>query len=82
MAQSCTITIQLPEESMTRLDVLAKETSHTRADIAAQAVLQYLDVQDWQVQAIQDAVREADSPGARFLDHNEVISRFKKAGKL
>jgi predicted transcriptional regulator len=82
MAQTSTLTIRLPEESMNRLDLLAKETAHSRADIAAKAVEQYLDVQDWHVRAIQDALEEADSPDARFLDHEEVVSRLKKAGKI
>lgn len=82
MAQASTLTIRLPEESMNRLDNLAKEIAHPRADIAAKAVEQYLDVQEWQVQAIKDAVKEADSADAQFLAHQEVINLMKKKGKL
>jgi len=82
MTQSSTLTIRLPEDSMKRLDNLAREIAHPPADIAAKAVEQYLDVQEWQVQAIKDAVKEADSPDARFMDHQEVINLMKKKGKL
>jgi len=73
MAQMSTLSNQLPEDSMNRLDSLSKKTSRSRSDIASKVVEQYLKVQEWQVQAIKEAVKEADSPNAKFMDHEEVI---------
>lgn len=81
MAQTSTLTIRLPEASMERLEYLSKETCHSRAEIAAEAVEQYLDVHEWHVQSIKDAVKEADSPDAVFLDHDDVVTRMRKARK-
>jgi len=78
MPQTDNLTIRLPIESINRLEVLAKETECSRADIAAKAVEQYLDLQEWQIHAIQEAVKEADSPDARFLEHDEVVSRMRR----
>lgn len=77
MPQTNRLTIRLPLESMNRLDLLAQETASSSADIAAKAILQYLDVQEWQIREILDAVKEADSPNARFLEHDEVVTRMR-----
>ena len=78
MPQTNTMTIRLPIESMDRLDILAKATERSKAYLAAKAIEQYLDTQEWQIQAIQEAVKEADSPDAKFLEHDEVVKRMKK----
>ncbi len=78
MPQTNRLTIRLPLESLNRLEILAKETERSRTDIAAKAIEQYLDLQEWQIQAIQDAVKEADSPNARFLEHDEVVNRMRR----
>ncbi len=82
MTQTSTLTIQLADESMNRLEMLSRETSNSSADLATKAVEQYLDVQEWQIQAIQEAVKKADSPNAQFLDHEDVVKLMKGAGKL
>ncbi|MCP5048701.1 MAG: ribbon-helix-helix protein, CopG family [bacterium] len=78
MPETRPLTIQLPVESMGRLDLLAKESAHSRADIAAKAIEHYLDLQEWQTQAIREALEEADSPNAKFLEHDEVVNRMKE----
>lgn len=44
----------------------------------AQTLEQITDVREWQEQAIKDAVKEADSPDAVFLDHEAVLNRMKE----
>ncbi len=78
MPQTNTMTIRLPRESMDRLEILAKATERSRAYLAAKAIDRYLDTEEWQIQAIQEAVEEADSSGAKFLEHDEVVKRMKK----
>jgi predicted transcriptional regulator len=41
---------------------------------AVQAVESYLDLNEWQTNAIRDAVRTANRRNARFVDHDEVDS--------
>jgi predicted transcriptional regulator len=40
--------------------------------VAVQAVESYLDLDEWQTNAIRDAVRMANRGNAKFVDHNEV----------
>jgi predicted transcriptional regulator len=72
------MTVRLPIESIDRLELLAKTTERSKAYLAAKAIEQYLDTEEWQIQAIQEAVEEADSSDAKFLEHDEVVKRMKK----
>lgn len=80
MPQTTTMTIHLPVEANNRLEALAKATHTPIDDLASIAIKEYLDLQEYQIKAIQDAVEEADSPNAKFLDHDEVVERMKKLG--
>jgi predicted transcriptional regulator len=72
------MTIHLPVEANNRLEALSKATHTPLDDLAARAIEEYLDLQEYQIKAIQEAVEEADSPNAKFLDHDEVVERMKK----
>ncbi len=78
MPQTTTMTVRIPSDVKDRLERLARSTDRTKAYIAGRAIEDYLDVQEWQVSAISDAVREADSKKAVFLSHAEVESRVNK----
>ena len=81
MPQTTTISVRIPVEDKNRLDSLAQATERSRAYLAAKAIEEYLNIQEWQIQAIQEAVREADSPTAEFIEHDEVVKRVKKMVK-
>ena len=78
MAETTTMTVRIPIEVKARLERLAQSTDRSKAYIAGRAIEDYLDAQQWQVDAIQDAVQEADSKKAVFLLHEEVQSRVQK----
>ncbi len=78
MQQTETITIQLPVDSVKRLEILAGSTEYSSDYHAAKAIEQYIELQEWQIRAIKDAVEEADSPDAKFIEHDDVIERLKK----
>jgi len=67
-------------EANKRLEALAEATHTARDDLAAKAIEEYLDLQEYQIRAIQEAVEEADSPNAKFLEHDEVVERMSKLG--
>lgn len=66
------MTLRLDADTLTRLGELADATDRPKAWLAAQAVRNYLDLNEWQVKAIRDAVKRADRRDARFTDHGEV----------
>jgi len=80
MSQTTTMTIQLPVDTNDRLEALAKVIHIPRDALAARAIVEYLDLQEYQIKCIQEAVEEADSPDAKFLEHDEVVEHMKKLG--
>lgn len=76
-AGTTSMTIRLSAEANKRLEALAKIEHRSQADLASRAIEEYLDLQEYQIQCIQEAVEEADSPHAEFLDHDEVVKRMQ-----
>jgi len=70
------VTLRLDPETRKRLDKLAKATERSRAALAADAVRQYLDLNEWQIAAIQAGVAEANR--GRLIDHAELKAKWEK----
>lgn len=56
-----TMTIRLEPALKQRLDHLAEATQRSKSFLAAQAIREFVDLNEWQVQEIRDALAEADS---------------------
>ena len=69
---SKTMTLRLDPSILRRLDELAQATDRSRAWLAAQAVRTYLELNEWQIRAMREAVERADRRGAKFLTQGEV----------
>ncbi|MBF0502781.1 MAG: CopG family transcriptional regulator [Candidatus Riflebacteria bacterium] len=78
MPPTTTMTIRLPVTVLNRLDEIAHSTDRTKSYLATKAIEKFIAAQEWQVQAIEDAVRAADAPDAEFHDHVDVTSGMKK----
>ena len=70
------VTLRLEPGIRKRLDQLAKATERSRAALAAEAVRQYVELNEWQIAAIQEGVGDADS--GRFIDHARLKSKWEK----
>jgi len=70
------VTLRLDAATRKRLDKLAKATERSRAALAADAVRQYLDLNEWQIAAIQAGVQEANR--GRFIDHGKLKAKWEK----
>lgn len=70
------VTLRLDAATRKRLDKLAKATERSRAALAADAVRQYLDLNEWQIAAIQAGVREANR--GRLIDHGKLKAKWEK----
>ena len=73
---SVPITLRLDSATRKRLERLAKATERSRAALAAEAVRQYLDLNEWQIAAIQAGGREADR--GRLIDHRKLKAKWEK----
>jgi RHH-type transcriptional regulator, rel operon repressor / antitoxin RelB len=66
------MTLRLDAADLRRLEALADATDRSKAWLAAQAVKTYLDLNEWQVKAIREAVTKADRHDAKFFTDEEV----------
>ena len=57
---STTVSIRIDPASKKRLEKLAKSTGRSRSFLAAEAINEYLDLNEWQVAGIQRAVASLD----------------------
>lgn len=70
------VTLRLEPDLRKRLDKLAKATERSRAALAAEAVRQFVELNEWQIAAIEEGVREADK--GQFIDHSRLKSKWEK----
>jgi RHH-type transcriptional regulator, rel operon repressor / antitoxin RelB len=79
MAETITdkpLNVRLPVDLADQLDALTKATGKTKSFLTIEALREYLEVQAWQVQDIQDALVEADH--GKFASETEVAEFFGK----
>jgi hypothetical protein len=70
-----TFTVRVDADAKERLERLAKSTGRSRSFLAAEAINQYLEVNEWQVAGIKPAPRNASSfASSRMLKHDFPIT--------
>ena len=57
---SATMTLRLEPDLKRRLDDLAEATQRSKSFLAAQAIREFVDLNEWQVQEVRNALTEAD----------------------
>jgi RHH-type rel operon transcriptional repressor/antitoxin RelB len=67
---STTFTVRVEPEVKRRLEKLAKSTGRTRSFLAAEALNDYLDVNEWQVAGIKRAIASLDR--GEGVSHKDV----------
>jgi RHH-type rel operon transcriptional repressor/antitoxin RelB len=65
-----TISFRLDSEKVSALDVLAKALDRDRTYLLNEAVVAYLDTQDWQVEHLRKSAKQADA--GQLIEHQEV----------
>lgn len=66
------LSLRVSPEVRDELEALADATGRTKSFLAAEAIRAYLEVQSWQIKAVEKAVKKADSKQAKFVDHDKV----------
>lgn len=78
---SSTMTIRLDDRIKNRLDELAIATHRTKSFLAAEAIHNYVVLNEWQIQEIQDAIKEADAGDfANEDDVNKIFDKWSASG--
>ena len=78
MSQSTTMTIRLEPELKSRLDKLSAVTHRSKSFLAAEAVREFIELNEWQIEEIKAAVKEADA--GNFASDQEVRLVLNKWG--
>jgi predicted transcriptional regulator len=76
MAESAVLTLRLDAKLKNRLDRLSKATQRSRSFVAAEAIREYVTLNEWQIGEIRKALVEADR--GEFATPQEVQRTIKK----
>jgi RHH-type rel operon transcriptional repressor/antitoxin RelB len=61
MAESSVLTLRLDAKLKSQLDRLSKSMNRSRSFVAAQAIQEYVSVNEWQIAEIKKGLAEADA---------------------
>ncbi len=78
MTQSTTMTIRLEPELKSRLDKLSAATRRSKSFLAAEAVREFIELNEWQIEEIKAGVKEADA--GDFASDQEIRAVLNKWG--
>jgi predicted transcriptional regulator len=73
---STTMTIRLDDEVKDRLERLAESTQRSKSFLAAEAIRDFVENNEWQIAEIRAALKEADA--GDFATDKEVMALAKK----
>lgn len=76
MPESSVLTLRLDAKLKKQLDRLSKSMSRSRSFVAAQAIQEYVSVNEWQISEIKKGLAEADA--GDFATDEEVQQVMKK----
>jgi RHH-type transcriptional regulator, rel operon repressor / antitoxin RelB len=75
MLKTASLTVRVKPDTRNRIDTLARITRRSKSYVIEEALEQYLDVNEWQIKGIHEALTEANSQDAVFVDHEEVLAQ-------
>ncbi len=73
---STTITIRLEEEVKDRLDRLAESTQRSKSFLAAEAIREFVESNEWQIAETRAALKEANA--GDFASERDVVNLANK----
>ena len=73
-----TMTIRLEPELKARLDQMAVTTHRSKSFLAAEAIRDFVELNEWQLQEINAAIKEADD--GDFASETDVKETFRTWG--
>lgn len=76
MANTEIITLRLDSKLKKKLDKLSKATERSRSYLAAEAIREFVALNEWQIEEIKKGLREADA--GDFLTEEEFNQRIRK----
>jgi len=76
MPQSSVLTLRLDAKLKSQLDRLSKSMNRSRSFVAAQAIQEYVSVNEWQINEIKKGIAEADA--GDFVSEKEMQQTIRR----
>ena len=77
MMRTTSVNLRIQPTTKERLERLALATKRSKSFIVETAIENYLDLNEWQIKGIIEAVKEADSPNAEWTNHEDVKAKWE-----
>jgi predicted transcriptional regulator len=76
-----TVTIEIDEEALQALDRLSRRTKRSRSELLGQAVLDYIELQTWQLAKIETGIEAADQGDfATEQELERIVRKYTDSG--
>lgn len=79
MIKAALLSVRVSQDLAKRLEKLAKATHNSKSSLAAQAIEEFIAVQDWQVEAIREGIAAAEQ--GELGSHDEALAELSKWGR-
>ncbi len=79
MKKQSLVSVRLSDPVAERLENLAQATNRSKSFLAAQAIEEFLALQEWQVAAIKEGIDAADR--GELVSHDEAVAELGRWGK-
>lgn len=79
MSGSTLISVRVSNDTAQRLAKLADAMDRSRSYLAVQALEEFIALQEWQVKAVRQGIREADT--GKLVEHKEALKVLGRWGK-
>ena len=76
--KNAVLTVRVSSEIKEKYSRLAEATNRSRSFLLNEALELYLSVNEWQVMETMRAVEYADSPGARWIEHEDIRKEWEE----
>jgi RHH-type rel operon transcriptional repressor/antitoxin RelB len=73
---SATMTVRLDDQLKERLEKLAVFTRRSKSFLAAEAISEYLKIQEWPINEVEKGIAEADS--GQLVDHSSIVKYWER----
>ena len=77
MLKAANVTVRVKPATRKRLETLANVTKRSQSYVIEEALELYLDVNEWQIAGILQALDEAEKAGAVLVDHDAVLAKWE-----
>lgn len=79
MRKASLLSVRVSQDLAERLEKLAKATEHSKSFLAAQAIEEFITLQEWQVEAIKEGIAAAER--GEIASHEEALAELGKWGR-